>query len=75
MMLSDNVGFHSKVPLDSTQEIREQSEQWPKHACTTTFTEIPKNVTSEKPITLMPTLIRWWEAMRAPGVDLDATDG
>ena len=26
----------------------------------------PKNVTSERPIALMPTLIRWWEAMRAP---------
>ena len=27
-----------------------------------------KNVTSERPIALMPTLIRWWEAMRAPEV-------
>ena len=24
---------------------------------------IPKNVTSERPIALMPTLIRWWEAL------------
>ena len=45
---------------------------------------IPKNVTSERPIALMPTLIRLWEAMRAPEVakwqqkyrvDWDATDG
>ena len=44
----------------------------------------PKNVTSEKPIALVPTLIRWWEALRAPevakwqqkySVDWDATDG
>ena len=44
----------------------------------------PKNVTSERPIARMPTLIRWWEALRAPevakwqqkyGVDWDATDG
>ena len=35
---------------------------------------IPKNVTSERPIALMPTLIRWWEATRARcRVDWDAT--
>ena len=48
------------------------------------FFLIPKNVTSERPIALMPTLIRWWEALRAPEVaklqqkyrvDWDATDG
>ena len=48
------------------------------------FLLIPKNVTSEMPIALMPTLIRWWEAVRAPEVvkwqqryriDWDATDG
>ena len=33
---------------------------------------IPKNVTSERPIALMPMLIRWWEAVRAPE---HATDG
>ena len=47
------------------------------------FFLIPKNVTSERPIALMPTLIRWWEALRAPEVakwqqkyrvDWDATD-
>ena len=41
-------------------------------------------VASERPIVLMPTLIRWWEALRAPEVanwqqkyrmDWDATDG
>ena len=45
---------------------------------------VPKNVPSERPIALMPTLIRWWEALRAPEVakwqqkyriDWDATDG
>ena len=45
---------------------------------------IPKNVTSERPIALMPTLIRCWEALRAfevekwkqkYRVDWDATDG
>ena len=48
------------------------------------FFLIPKNVTSERPIALMPTLIRWWEALRAPEVakwqqkyrvEWDATDG
>ena len=32
------------------------------------FFLIPKNVTSERPIALMPTFIRWWEALRAPEV-------
>ena len=87
-------GFHPKVLLDLTKETTgeiveflenvEQSDKWPQQACTTTFFLIPKNVTSEKPIALMPTLIRWWEALRAPEVakwqqkyrvDWDATDG
>ena len=43
-----------------------------------------ENVTSERPTALMPTLIRWWEALRALEVakwqekyrvDWDATDG
>ena len=28
----------------------------------------PKSVTSERPIVHMPTLIRWWDALRAPEV-------
>ena len=48
------------------------------------FFLIPKNITSERPIALVPTLIRWWEALRAPEVakwqqkyrvDWDAIDG
>ena len=62
----------------------EQSGKWPQQACTTLFFLIPKNVTSERPTALMPTLIRWWEALRAPEVakwqmkyrvDWGATDG
>ena len=62
----------------------EQSGKCQQQACTTTFFQIPKNDTSERPIALMPTLIRWWEAVRAPEVakwqmkyrvDWDATDG
>ena len=62
----------------------EQSGKWPQQACTTMFFLSPKNVTSDRPIALMPTLIRWWEALRAPEVakwqqkcrvDWDATDG
>ena len=71
-------GFHPKVPLDLTRETRgesveflekvEQSGKWPQQACTTMFFLIPENVTGEWPIALMPTLIRWWEALRAPEV-------
>ena len=87
-------GFHPKVPLDLTEETRgeiveflekvEQSGKWPQETCTTMFFLIPKNITSERPIALMPTLVRWWEAQRAPEVakweqkyrvDWDATDG
>ena len=46
----------------------EQSEKWPQQACKTMFFLIPENVTSERPIALMPTLIRWWEAVWAPEV-------
>ena len=87
-------GFHPKVPLDLTKETRgeivefwekvEQSGEWLQQACTMRFFLIPKNVTSKRPIALMPTLIRWWEALGAPEVakwhqkyrvDWDATDG
>ena len=67
-------GFHTKVLLDLTKETRgeiveflervEQSGKWPQQACTTMFFLIPKNVTSEGPIALVPTLIRWWEALK-----------
>ena len=62
----------------------EHSGKWPQKACATLLFLIPKNVTSEGPIVMMPTLIRWWEALRAPEaakcqqkcrVDWDATDG
>ena len=86
-------GFHPKVSLDVTKETRgeiveflevEQSGKWPQQACTTMFFLTPKKVTSERPIALMSTLIRWWEALRAPEVakwqqkyrvEWDATDG
>ena len=71
-------GFHPKVPLNLTKEPRgkimeflekvEQSGKWRQQACTTMFFLIPKNVTSERPMALMPTLIRWWEVLRAPEV-------
>ena len=62
----------------------EQSGKWPRQACTTRFFLIPKNVTSERPTALVPTLTRWWEALRAPDVakwqqkyrvEWDVTDG
>ena len=61
-----------------------QSGKWLQQACATMFFLIPKNVTSERPIALVPTMIRWWEALRAPEVanfqcmyfiEWDATDG
>ena len=79
-----------KYLLDLTKETRgeivefleklEQRGKWPQQACTTMFFLTPKNVTSERPIPLMPTLIRWWEALGTPAqqryrVDLGATDG
>ena len=54
-----------KFPLNLTKETRgeivelkvEQSGKWPQQACTAMFFLIPKNVTSEWPIALMPTLV------------------
>ena len=58
-------GFHRKVSLDLTRgevveflEKVEQSGKWPQQACTTMFFLIPTNVTSERRIALMPTMIR-----------------
>ena len=75
--------FHSKVPLDLTKDTRgeiveflekvEQSGKWPQQACTMMFFLIPENVSCERRVALMPSLIRWWEALRAP--EVDATDG
>ena len=81
-------GFHPTVPLDLTEGLRinivevlekvEQSGRWTQQTCTT------KNVTSERPIALMPMLIGWWDALKAfevvkwqqkYRVDWDATDG
>ena len=60
-------GFHPKVLLYLTKETRreivellekvEQSGKWPQQACTTMFFMIPKNITGERPIALMPTLM------------------
>ena len=41
-------------------KISEQCGRWSRHACMTMLFLIPGNVTSELPIALLPTLIRWW---------------
>ena len=46
----------------------EQSGKWPQQACTTMFFLILKNVTSERPVALMPTLIgrqKWRNGSRS----------
>ena len=51
-------GFHPKVPLDATKETRAEVVEF-----------LEKVEQSGKwPIALMPTMIRWWEALRAPEV-------
>ena len=47
------------VEVEELLEKVEQSGNWPQQACTTMFFLIPKNVTSERPVALVPTLIRW----------------
>ena len=61
-------GFHPKVPLDLTKGTRGevvdfldkvgQCGRWPQQARTTMFFLIPKSVTSERPIALLPAMIR-----------------
>ena len=53
--------------LECLEKVK-QSGKCPQQDCTTMFFLIPKNVKSERPIALMPTLIRWWVALRAPEV-------
>ena len=62
-------GFHPKSsPGFAKRGEKSWSYKWPQQACTVMFFLIPKNVTSERPIVVMPTLIRWWEALGAPEV-------
>ena len=74
------------VPLDLEKETRGEVVEflemvgrcgrWPQQACTPTLFSSPKNVVSERPIALMPTMIRWWEALQAPcRFEWDATGG
>ena len=41
---------------------------WPTNASTTFFFLIPESTTSERPLALLPTFIRWWEWPRASTV-------
>ena len=41
---------------------------WPANASTTFLLLIPTSTTSARPIALLPTLIRWWEWLRASAV-------
>ena len=61
-----------------------QSGRWPQQACTALFFLVPKNVTKGLPMALVPAIIRWREALRAPEVakwqhkylvEWDVTDG
>ena len=81
---SPGIDKRTRGELVELLEKVEQSGNWPQQACTTMFFLIPNNVKSERPSALMPTLIRWWEALRASEVttrqqkyraDWDATDG
>ena len=59
-------GFHLKLPLELSKgaagdmvkflEKLEHCWRWPQQACTTMFSFIPKNVTSERPVALQPTM-------------------
>ena len=71
-------GFHRKAPLHFSAQTCgkivvflykvEQCGYWPVQASTLLFFILPKNVTGEGPISLLPTLIRWREWLGAPVV-------
>ena len=42
----------------------DQSGLWPQQACTTMYFLIPRNITRERSIALLGTIIRWWEGLR-----------
>ena len=61
-------GFHPWVPLDHTDECcerllsmldeMEMAGKWPTNASTTLYFLMPKSITSERPIALLPTLVK-----------------
>ena len=71
-------GFHPRVLLGLSEKccggrltpVREveMAEVWPANASITLFLLIPESTTSARPIALLPTLIRWWEWLRASAV-------
>ena len=65
------VVFHPRIPWDWSDKLCEEmvkSGKWPSRASTTIFFHIPKNVTSERPVALFTTIIRWWEWLKSPAV-------
>ena len=70
----ENVQSKDRCMIDGLQKKRgaceflEGGAEWKmaQQACTTMFFLMPQNVTSERPIALMPTLIRFfWEAFES----------
>ena len=62
----DRSGMRGKKREEkSCSSWRRWSRVAPQQACTTKFFLMPENVTSERSIALMPTLIRWCEALSA----------
>ena len=71
-------GFHPRVSLDLTKVVCDElAEFLPKvEQCGGVAAAgvpyhlflIPKNVTSKRPIVLLPTLTRWWKCSRGPVV-------
>ena len=62
--------FHVDLSKETRREIVdsfkvEQCGRWPQQACTTILSLMSINVTSGRPIALLPTWIRWWEWLRA----------
>ena len=53
--------------IDTVTKVEERGP-WPEQASTTMFLLILKNVTSERPTALLPTLSWWWRWLRAPMV-------
>ena len=60
--------FHPKKK-DLTKELREAIDVFPwcrpMQAGTPFLVHIPNNITSERPLAVLPTFVRWWMCLRA----------
>ena len=60
------LGPGAKTVILRFLEAIERSRTWPDHSSVLNYWLIPKSNGKDRPLALLPTLIRWWEFLRYP---------